>query len=94
MTVASLIATRLERMSMKPPQLHAELIRRDIKISRQSVHAWCTGTQRPSPEHVLLLWEALVVPPEERPAWMEALAKPLAKPAPAKASNRPEPDAA
>lgn len=75
MSVAELIQTRLSELGMKPRQLHGELKRKGLKISRQSVHAWYSGYGRPDPAHVLVLWEVLVVPLEEREAWMRALAK-------------------
>jgi hypothetical protein len=79
MSVARLIQERLKELGMKAPQLRIELDRKGVSVSRAAVHAWCTGIDRPRPAHVLALWEVLVVPLEERPRWMEALAEPRAE---------------
>lgn len=81
MTIADLINGRLRDMAMGAPELRKELERRGVEITRQSIHAWLSGQSRPSPANLLVLWDVLVVPMDEREAWMVALAAPANAPA-------------
>ena len=74
MTVAQLLDTRLAELGKTRTQLRHELERRGVRVSRQAVHAWFHGIAKPTPANVVALWEVLVIPKDERPAWMEALA--------------------
>lgn len=77
MTIADLIKARLGAMGFGPPDLRQALARRGLEITRQSIHGWLSGETRPTPANVLLLWDVLVVPVDERETWMAALALPL-----------------
>jgi len=76
MSIADLINARLGAMGLGAPDLRRALERRGVDITRQSIHAWLHGVTRPTPANVLVLWDVLVVPIEEREAWMAALALP------------------
>jgi hypothetical protein len=74
MTVAQLLETRLAELGKTRTELRAELARRGVRVTRQAVHAWFHGIAKPTPANVVALWDVLVIPMSERPAWMEALA--------------------
>lgn len=74
MTVAELINLRLAELNKGRTELRAELERVGVKVTRQAIHAWCSGVSCPDAHHVVALWEVLVIPPEAREAWMHGMA--------------------
>lgn len=74
MTVAQLLDARLQELGKTRAELRKELLRRGVRVTRQAVHAWFHGIAKPTPANVVALWDVLVIPMHERPAWMEALA--------------------
>lgn len=74
MTVAQLLDSRLAELGKTRTDLRKELERRGVRVTRQAVHAWFHGIAKPTAANVVALWDVLVIPKEEREAWIEALA--------------------
>lgn len=72
MTIADLIRTRLEEMGARQRDLRAELDRIGVRVSRQTISAWCSGRDRPRDEHMFALFQVLAIPVQDRSDWFEA----------------------
>lgn len=79
MTIGQLILGRLEAMGRTQADLVRELDRIGTQVTRQSVNQWCTNKAKPELGHMLALWQALGVAPDDRQTWLDAMARPRAE---------------
>lgn len=71
MTLADLLATRLEDRGFRVVDFHKALDEAGLRISYSSVHAWVTGIARIDPEHIPTVAKVLELSPEDRLALHE-----------------------